>query len=97
MFTLPDPDYDPTFVPLFFDTIDTLFANNTALKEKALATCGATSFTCLFDASITGDVNAASESKGSLDLFETENKTICKFFISVFIVCNQEANLINSL
>ena len=81
MLTLSDPEYDPTFVPLFLDNIDALFGNNTALRNKAIEVCGGTtSFTCLFDVSLTGDENAAKEAQGSLKTFETDKKKLGELF-----------------
>ena len=81
MLTLSDPEYDPTFVPLFLDNIDALFGNNTALKNKAIEVCGGTtSFTCLFDVKLTGDENAAKEAQASLKTFETDKKKLGEFF-----------------
>ncbi len=78
LFTLPDPDYDASFVPLFFDDIDALFGNNTALKKKAEDLCGKKQFECLFDVALTADTQAAAESKSSQQDFESEKKTLSK-------------------
>eukprot|EP00794_Sanderia_malayensis_P002636 gene2636-3050_t len=79
LFTLNDTEYDKGFIPLFFDNIHDLFGNNTALKEKAIALCGKSSFTCLFDVMLTGDTTAASESKSTLEDFNTEQKILVTF------------------
>ena len=79
LFSLSDPDYDSTFVPLFYDNIDTLFGNNTELRNKSIAVCGGyTNFQCLFDYVMTADSQAVSESQSSLSEFETEQKQLSK-------------------
>ena len=90
MFTLPYVGFDPSFVPLFFDDIDSLFGNNTALKQKAIEVCGGTSsFTCLFDMSLTEDSTSSTESQSSLNDFEVEKKVLgryCKHFECIFLM-----------
>ena len=78
LFTLNDPDYDALFVPHFFDDIDALFGNQTDLKNRALEICAETDFPCLFDVSLTKDINAAIESKVTVEEFSTEEKTLSK-------------------
>ena len=81
LFSISYPDYDPTFVPLFSDNIDTLFGNNTNLRNQALSLCGGTSnLQCLFDFALTADSQAVSESQSSLSEFETEQKKLSKYF-----------------
>ena len=79
LFTLADPDYDPTFVPLFFDDIDVLFGNNTALRAKAVALCGESKFSCLFDVALTADTQAAIDSRTSEGDYETEKKALSEY------------------
>ena len=80
LFSLEDPDFDSSFVPGFYDTIDDLFGNNTVLKQNAIEICGGTSsFICLFDVALTGDRTSSTESQSSLEAFETEKKTLGMF------------------
>ncbi len=78
LFTMADPEYNSSFVPLFFESIEKLFGNNTALKEKALTVCSATDVTCLFDVALTGDTQAAAESQSSERDYEIEKKDLSK-------------------
>ena len=80
LFSLPDPDFDSSFVPAFFNDIDQIFGNNTELKNKSIALCGEKNFQCLFDYALTGDRQAVMESQSSLKDFEAEEKTLRKFF-----------------
>ena len=81
LFTLPDVDYDPSFVPSFFDDISALFGNNTALRESAIKLCGNTTanFTCLFDMSLTADLQAVQNTQTSLQTLETQAKILSKY------------------
>ena len=80
-FTLSDPDYDPSFVPSFFDDIDTLFGNFTDLKNRAIATCGSTNFQCLFDISLTKDFTSATENKAATENFAAAEKSLSKYIL----------------
>jgi len=79
LFSLPDPDFDPSFVPVFFDDINRIFGNNTELKNKSIALCGEKNFQCLFDYALTGDRQAVMESQSSLKDFEAEEKILRTF------------------
>ena len=86
LFTVADADFDSSFVPGFYDNLDDLFGNNTALKEEALRVCGGESkFTCLFDASLTGNRKSAVESKTALEAFDSEDKIISKHFRQIIL------------
>ena len=74
--SIPDPEFNASFVPGFFDDIDKMFGNNTELKTKSIALCGATNFICLFDYALTGDEQSVTESQSSLQSFEAEKKAI---------------------
>ena len=78
LFSLPNVDYDPSFVPKFYDSIDDLFGNNTELRQQAISLCGPTKFHCLFDYALTSDAQAVSESQSSLNDFEAEEKQLSK-------------------
>ena len=82
LFTLPDVEFDASFVPKFFDNLEDLFGNNTALKEEAIRICGSTAnFACLFDISLTGDKKSVIESKTTLETFDKEEQAIRKFYV----------------
>ena len=76
LFTLSDPGFDPSFVPLFFDDIRQIFGNNSALEKAAKAVCGDSNFQCLFDYALTADKQAVTESQASIKEFETEEKIL---------------------
>ena len=78
MFSLPDPDYNASFVPLFYDSTEQLFGNNTQLQADAEKVCGKTNFVCLFDFVLTADANAVKESQATLTKFTTEEKVLSK-------------------
>ena len=78
LFSIPDPDFDSSFVPAFLDSVDQLFGNNTELRSKAEAVCGASNFQCLFDYTLTADAQAVSESQASLQEFQTEERILSK-------------------
>ena len=75
-FSIPDPDFNASFVPTFFDNIDQIFGNDTALKSKAIEVCKSQSFQCLFDYALTADSQAVTESQSSLQEFETEERIL---------------------
>ena len=77
-FSIPDRDFEASFVPAFFDNIDKTFGNNTELKKKALAICGEGNIQCLFDYALTADSQAVTESQSSLKEFEAEEKVLRK-------------------
>ena len=86
LFTLPDPDFDPSFVPFFMDSVDQLFGNNTKLRSEAIKLCGSTTnFICLFDFVLTADTKAVKESQSALTTFETEEKVLRKSLVIVFV------------
>lgn len=78
LFSIPDSEYDSSFVPLFYDNTADLFGNNTELKQQAELTCGSSSFQCLFDYVLTADTKAVTESQSSLQEFQTEEKILRK-------------------
>ena len=78
MLTLPDPDYNASFVPLFYDNTEQLFGNNTQLQADAEKVCGKTNFVCLFDFVLTADTTAVKESQATLTEFATEEKVLSK-------------------
>ena len=75
---MKDPYCDPSFVPSFYDDIDTLFGNDTDLKNRAIATCGLTNLQCLFDISLTKDFSAATENKATMVNFAAKQKLLSK-------------------
>ena len=86
LFSLSDVDYDPSFVPLFYDNIDALFGNNTELRQQSISLCGSTNFQCLFDYVLTADSQAVKESQKSLTDFDTEQKQLSKLRSSCSIL-----------
>ena len=76
LFTKYDPDFDPSFVPTFFDDKKQVFGNNTQLKADAVAVCGSSNFQCLFDFALTADKQMVIESQTSLQEFETEQRVL---------------------
>ena len=91
LFSISDPDVDPSFVPVFFDSVNELFGNNTELKQKAEAACGSSNFQCLFDYTLTADSQAVAESQSSLQEFETEERILRMLHnlhsLIIFILC----------
>ena len=79
LFSLSDPEYNASFVPVFFDNVDQLFGNDTELQRNAEAACGSSNFQCLFDYVLTADSQAVKESQTSLQEFQTEEKILSKF------------------
>ena len=79
LFSIVDLDYNASFVPLFYDNLDTLFGNDTELRQKAIALCGSNNFQCMFDYVLTSDSQQVQESQTSLSTFETEQKQLRKY------------------
>ena len=87
LFKITAIDHDLTFRPVFNADISTLFGNNTALLEKAIASCGGIENTqCLFDAAQTGDTETATQGQQELNTFETEKKELGMFLRLLFFV-----------
>ena len=76
LFSLSDPGFNPSFVPIFFDDIKQIFGNNTDLEATAKAICGDSNFQCLFDYALTADRQAVTESQASVKEFETEERIL---------------------